>query len=296
MFVPLASILGLAAALDVPCNPRVEPGCVAHNSALRAQVWEPLQTEPKFFAASMPLPAIVFDGQGARLGIYQRLDNPQLTSNEYILYGKVEADIRGSAATGIISSLYLQSDDLDEIDIVEMFGGIEDMYQTNFFVKGQTGAYDRGQDVAMATPPHAQFHRYGVEWTPDAIEWLFDGRVVRRVARDNPHGFPMLPMRVMASCWAGGDSGNSPGTIEWAGGETDYSQMPFFMHVRNLRVENYSDGEEYVYAMRQRLKIVTGRNFYGRKKYEVPTAMSLEPRTVKDWAVFGAAAVQMLFM
>ena len=38
------------------------------------------------------------------------------------MYGKVEAEIKGAAGKGIISSFYLQSDDLDEIDVVEIFG------------------------------------------------------------------------------------------------------------------------------------------------------------------------------
>lgn len=289
-------LCALAGAIEMPCNPGADSACVAHNSALSAPVFEALSSPPTYFQASAGAPQIAFDGEGARLGIFNRFDNPQLTSNEYILYGKVEADIKGSAGTGIISLLYLQSDDLDEIDIAEMFGSNSAMYQTNFFIKGVTGNYDRGTDVEMALLPHTEFHRYGVEWTPREILWLLDGAVVRRLARDNPHGFPTSPMRVMASCWAGGDHGNSPGTIEWAGGLTNYKLLPFLMHVRNLRVENYLDGQEYVYGQKQRLTVVTGRGLLGRKKYGEPKARGMQytsgqgrTSNLATWAAWGAA-------
>ena len=48
------------------------------------------------------------------------------------MYGKVEAEIKGAAGKGIISSFYLQSDDLDEIDVVEIFGSDPYEFQTNF--------------------------------------------------------------------------------------------------------------------------------------------------------------------
>jgi beta-glucanase (GH16 family) len=48
--------------------------------------------------------------------------------------------------------------------------------------------------------------------------------------------------------WAGGDSGNSPGTIEWAGGLTNYSQGPYTMYVQSAQVNDYSTGSAYEYT------------------------------------------------
>ena len=41
--------------------------------------------------------------------------------------------------------------------------------------------------------------------------------------------YPQTPVNVRIGIWAGGDPANDPGTIEWSGGETDYSAGPFTM-------------------------------------------------------------------
>jgi hypothetical protein len=48
--------------------------------------------------------------------------------------------------------------------------------------------------------------------------------------------------------WAGGDKTQPQGTIDWAGGPTDYSKGPFTMSVKSVRVEDYSSGKEYTYT------------------------------------------------
>ncbi|GMF01046.1 unnamed protein product [Ambrosiozyma monospora] len=54
-------------------------------------------------------------------------------------------------------------------------------------------------------------------------------------------------MRVFFGIWAGGDSSNAEGTIQWAGGSTDYSDAPFTMYIKSLVVADYSTGESYSY-------------------------------------------------
>lgn len=157
----------------------------------------------------------------------------------YIMHGKVEAEIMSLGEPGMISSLYLQSDDLDEIDVVELSGSFHETYQTNFFVKGHVGNYERGEFHRLLSSPHTTFHKYAVEWTSEEMIWLVDNKVVRRVRKENPHGFPTSPQRVFLSLWAGGDPDNSAGTIQWAGGPTSYGQVPYTMNVRNLLVMNY---------------------------------------------------------
>ncbi|MEX5708082.1 glycoside hydrolase family 16 protein [Parafrankia sp. FMc6] len=43
---------------------------------------------------------------------------------------------------------------------------------------GNGGMYDAGADLAAA------FHTYGLEWTPSALRFYFDGRLIRTVTRD----------------------------------------------------------------------------------------------------------------
>jgi len=41
-----------------------------------------------------------------------------IISNKYIFFGKVEVFLKAAAGTGIVSSFVMESDDLDEIDLV----------------------------------------------------------------------------------------------------------------------------------------------------------------------------------
>lgn len=247
-------------AFQTPCNPLLSP-CVARNRALSSEVFESFVADSPFFEALMLLPQIVFYENGARLGISERFENPQLASKEYILYGKVEAEIMASLGNGVISSIYLQSDDLDEIDVAEIFGGNLHNYQSNFFVKGNTTTYDRGGHHDLSSSPVHNFHKYGVEWHSERIIWTVDNKVVRQLERDNPQGFPSSPMRIMISLWAGGDPSNSEGTIQWAGGVTTYEDLPYYMCIRNVRMVDYSTGKEYIYAKNRKVIAVNGQVF-----------------------------------
>lgn len=242
MYLPLFFLVTVATA----SNPNIEP-CTSHNPGLPAYHLDLFREPSPLFTASNPAPQVAYGGTGLSLSIHQRFDNPQVYSLGYLLYGKAEATIRSLGAAGIISLFYLQSDDLDEIDIAEITGSYSDVYMSNFFVKGNTSNHDRG-DYHPILNPHDNNHRYGVEWTPQEITWMVDGSVVRRLSRENVHGFPVSPMRVYLSVWAGGDPDNNPGTIWWAGGETSYDKVPYTMNVQDLLIMNYSPGKLYVYG------------------------------------------------
>jgi hypothetical protein len=55
-------------------------------------------------------------------------------------------------------------------------------------------------------------------------------------------------MTVRIGIWAGGDKDNSNGTIEWAGGLTDYDNGPYTMYVQSAQVNDFSTGSEYQYS------------------------------------------------
>jgi beta-glucanase (GH16 family) len=104
--------------------------------------------------------------------------------------------------------------------------------------------------VTVSTPEEF-FHTYAVNWTSSKIEWLVDGSVVRTLnyadAVDGTN-FPQTPSRIKIGIWAGGDPDNSEGTIEWAGGETDYDEIPFTMYVKSVKVINYNPAKSYTYT------------------------------------------------
>lgn len=120
--------------------------------------------------------------------------------------------------------------------------------QTSYFSKGDTSTTGRG-GIHQATSVDTIFQTYTVEWTSTEIVWQVDG-VTERVlkASDLDGAYPQTPMQLKLGVWSGGDSSNAAGTIEWAGGATDYSAGPFTMTVKSVSVADYSTGTSYSYS------------------------------------------------
>lgn len=165
------------------------------------------------------------------------------------MFGRVDFVIKAAPGKGIVSSAILQSDCLDEIDF-EWLGGDNAQVQSNYFGKGQTTTgYNRGA-FHGATGNHDQFRTYSIDWNADQIVWSIDGQTVRVLtpATAEAGQYPQTPMQVKVGIWAGGDPSNSPGTVQWAGGYTDYTQGPYTMYLKSIRVQDYSTGSSYSYS------------------------------------------------
>ncbi|GMM32123.1 transglycosylase [Martiniozyma asiatica (nom. inval.)] len=227
------------------CNPVSTTGCSA-DAALATSVADDFKEASNNYLPYKAASQIFYGDDGLELTIAKRYDNPSLMSDFYIMFGRLEVSLKSASGKGIISSFFLQSDDLDEIDF-EWFGGDISQMQSNYFSKGNTTVYDRGQYHSMADP-RADYHNYTLDWTESALTWYIDGTAVRTLTNDSSGGYPQSPMRVFFGIWAGGDPDNSEGTIEWAGGLTDYSDAPFSMYINNLIVSDYSTGDEYSYS------------------------------------------------
>ncbi|KAH2522286.1 copper resistance protein [Aspergillus fumigatus] len=187
--------------------------------------------------------------QGAEFTVAKQGDAPTIDTDFYFFFGKAEVVMKAAPGTGVVSSIVLESDDLDEVDW-EVLGGDTTQVQTNYFGKGDTTTYDRGTYVPVATPQET-FHTYTIDWTKDAVTWSIDGAVVRTLTYNDAKGgtrFPQTPMRLRLGSWAGGDPSNPKGTIEWAGGLTDYSAGPYTMYVKSVRIENANPAESYTYS------------------------------------------------
>ncbi|KAF7591508.1 hypothetical protein BBP40_001498 [Aspergillus hancockii] len=186
---------------------------------------------------------------GAEFSIKAQGDAPTIESEFYIFFGYVEVKMRAANGTGIVSTLVIESDDLDEIDW-EQVSTYDNQIQTNYFGKGNTTSYDRATTVTVSSPEET-FHTYAVNWTSSKIEWLVDDSVVRTLnyadAVDDAN-FPQTPSRIKIGIWAGGDPDNSEGTIEWAGGETDYDDSPFTMYIKSVKIINYNPAKSYTYT------------------------------------------------
>ena len=174
-------------------------------------------------------------------------DAPQLMSRFYIMFGNVKVRMRAAPGAGIVSSLVLQSDTLDEIDY-EWIGVIPNEVQTNYFGKGDTTTYTRGS-FHPTKDNQGDFVDYEIDWTANAITWYIDGQAVRTLTPETAetNQYPQTPMQLKFGAWSAGDPRNAQGTIEWAKGPTDYSQGPFDMIVESLEITDYSTGTAYQY-------------------------------------------------
>ena len=85
----------------------------------------------------------MYGAQGTEFTINKRGDSPTIQSEWYIMFGSVSVIMQAATGQGIISSIVLESDDLDEIDW-EFMGGNATHAETNYFGKGISGKYLRG--------------------------------------------------------------------------------------------------------------------------------------------------------
>ncbi|KAJ5642378.1 hypothetical protein N7490_006378 [Penicillium lividum] len=186
---------------------------------------------------------------GAAFTLAKQGDAPTIETDFYIFFGEISIVMKAAPGTGVVSSLVFESDDLDEIDW-EALGGDSTTIETNYFGKGDTTTYDRATWPAVSDPQN-DWHTYTVNWQKDATTWSIDGAVVRTLNyADAQSGtrYPQTPMRIRIGIWAGGDPTNGEGTIEWAGGETDYADAPFTMYVKSVEIKNANPAESYTYS------------------------------------------------
>ncbi|KAJ5382161.1 Concanavalin A-like lectin/glucanase subgroup [Penicillium concentricum] len=186
---------------------------------------------------------------GAEFTINKEGDAPTLVSDFYFFYGELSIVMKTSPGQGIVSSAFLQSDDLDEVDW-EALGTKTDTIETNYFGKGDTSTWDRETWVPVTTP-HETFHTYTIQWSKDTISWLIDGANVRTLNYNDAQGgarFPQTPMNIHVGIWAGGAPTNPEGTIAWAGGPTDYSKGPYSMYIKSISVKNTNPAESYTWS------------------------------------------------
>ena len=128
------------------------------------------------------------------------------------MFGHVELVMKAAPGVGIVSSAFLNSDCLDEIDW-EWLGGNNVEVQTNYFGKGRPAGYNRS---GFHSDPGNQdtFKTYTIDWNEERIIWQIDGATIRSVRAADANGqYPQTPAYIRVGVWAGGDSTNDPGTI-----------------------------------------------------------------------------------
>ncbi|KAK8221752.1 concanavalin A-like lectin/glucanase domain-containing protein [Phyllosticta paracitricarpa] len=239
--VPLAS-----AQLTTDCNPTENSTCPADSGLNKSTFYTDFTTGDNSSWTGAIGTTLEYSENGAAFVIENENQAPTLMTDFYIFFGYVEVEMRAANGTGVVSSIVLESDDLDEIDW-EWLGGNNTSVETNYFGKGNTTSYDRAIYYGVDTPTDT-FHKYGINWTPEAITWSIDGQDVRTLNYSdalNGKNFPQTPSRVSLGVWSAGTKKQNYWTVQWAGGYTDFDQGPFIMYVKNVKVINYNPGMNY---------------------------------------------------
>lgn len=225
------------------CNPTEDTNCPADTALGKTATYDFTSgASSSFTATGSP----TYGSDGVSFTVAKSGDAPLLTSNWYIMFGKVDVVVKAAPGAGIVSSSVLQSDDLDEIDW-EWIGAENDQVQSNYFGKGDASTSGRGAVLATSATQDG-FHTYTIEWTSTEIVWQVDGKTLRVLEAAGNDQYPQTPMVLKIGVWSGGDSSNAAGTIAWADGPTDYSAGPFTMTVQSVTAQDYSTGSSYSYS------------------------------------------------
>ncbi|KAI0021813.1 concanavalin A-like lectin/glucanase domain-containing protein [Xylariomycetidae sp. FL0641] len=234
------------------CDPTKESGCPADPAFGSGTVdIDFTQGASEFFDAASGT-NLEYGDQGAVFTINKVGEAPTITSNKYIFFGKVEVVVQAAPSAGIVTSFVLQSDNLDEIDW-EWIGSDDTQAQTNYFGKGDDSTFDRG-GFSPVSNPATTMHTYAIDWTKDYVKWYIDGAMVRQLNYADAEGgsrFPQTPAQIKLGTWVAGGPDSPEGTVQWAGGYTDFSQAPFKAFYKSLKITDYSNGvdgaTEYVW-------------------------------------------------
>jgi beta-glucanase (GH16 family) len=151
----------------------------------------------------------------------QLYSSAKLVSRQDFGYGFYEFRARLPCGRGIWPAIWLLPEtgtwpEMGEIDVMEMVGWDPQVIHATL----HTGAFNhrlntqRGAQKKVPTSCTA-FHRYQLDWTPDAITIGVDDRAYMRVLNDRPGGaaaWPFTrPFRIILNVAVGGDWGGKLG-------------------------------------------------------------------------------------
>ncbi|KAF8965022.1 glycoside hydrolase family 16 protein [Flammula alnicola] len=157
----------------------------------------------------------------------------RLSTTRYVHYGTITATLKTGRWAGVVTAFITMSDIKDEIDW-EFPGANTTTGQSNYFWQGviPTGK-NNGATQGGLTDTYSNFHDYTVDWQPDALTFLVDGKSVRTVKKTDTVGtngvanYPSTPSRIQLSLWPAGIAGTPQGTVDWAGGMINWNDPDY---------------------------------------------------------------------
>ncbi|KAL7910978.1 glycoside hydrolase family 16 protein [Trichoderma velutinum] len=187
------------------------------------------------------------DGKGAAFNIWQDGQAPTLTSDKYLLFGRVSVEVQAVKGPGIITAIVLKSDSGDEIDW-ELLGAFENQAQTNYFYDGQPLFNTYNTTYHLDVSSFASTQKYGIEWTPTNLSFSINNIVHKswHIGDIPASKWPQTPMQVKLGIWTVSNS-SDPGTVTWAGGLPnwpghDADKNLYSAYFKTVELEDYTGG------------------------------------------------------
>ena len=128
----------------------------------------------------------------------------------------LEVRVRAARAHGVVTAFFTYIGPYqkppqphDEIDF-EFLGRATSTVQANYFANG---VGEHGHDIPLGFDAADRMSDYAFEWTPDAIRWFVDGRLMHEVAHKHGDPYPTTPGKICLSIW----NGRGPSMTSWLG-------------------------------------------------------------------------------
>src|SRR5512143_28123 len=150
-----------------------------------------------------------------------------------ITYGRFEVRMRSAQVQGMLASFFTYFDGANpwnEIDI-ETLGRYSNETQFTTIVPTQNDTHPYRQPLAFN--PHAAFHVYAFEWTPDYVAWQVDG--VEMYRQTGAHiGQLVKPQKIMMNIW-------QPAYVDWVG-TFNPANLPVYAYYDWVKYYSYTPG------------------------------------------------------
>jgi hypothetical protein len=177
------------------------------------------------------LAALFFTGEFALAKNYK---GAELRTRATFTYGRVEAHYKPPQGNGTLGSLFTYHEisntaDWNEIDI-EILGRYDNAAQFTTILANQNF---RNSLQPLDFVPHAGFHTYAFEWTPEYVAWFIDGEEVFRQT-DSKIATLNRDQKIMMNIWA-------PAYREWVE-DLETTSLPFFSEYEWVAYYNYTPG------------------------------------------------------
>lgn len=175
----------------------------------------------------------------------------ELTGTDLFTYGRFEARMRMAAASGTVSSMFLNYDlswkkgeePWNEIDI-EVLGKSKTSWQANLITREPDNGGKANTNITSESihdfgcDATEGFHLFAIVWTPEYIAWEIDSVEVRRDVVGNPNGlahdqvaFMTMPQSLRFNLWASKSTG-------WVG-QFKPEDLPVEQHIDYVRAYSY---------------------------------------------------------